>query len=713
MRRCQLFGGCRRHRERIVLRETASLLLFLGSLAQQVALKTTGERAIDQFAAQGYAISSSLTIEPVLYTRALSGVQGGGWAPGHIGLRPNPKGLYGPEHYLIHELAHEAVFQTCGVVDPARNEALTLLLTGELHSPLIEQGTDSQTTAVAEMRALWEVANNRAQISPPAERALRRVVAPYAAAPHKPCVLPEPLEATLRGPAVAASADTLVVSLLSGRVLFERGDVNTRRPLGSLLKIVHAGASQGPLSADVLEALARSDESLLAATTNLDADRLKLLTTTISTNASAPRNAKSSMGFANAGDYPYQGSLHEIALALRAAILVKGRQSWDPLVALTQDPAHTLHAGPQALRELLRSHRAWAKTGTLSLSDGTPMGGLLAFVWPQPNPTLLAVFSRSGVRGAHVLDTEVPAVRELFQLLQPAEREASSSIMTALPSQSFSVAAPREGACPELPLPSGDRSTLCGAIEVTTHAPGALPQRFFHGVLRDSTGHPLLVTDPYTFSNYVGIKEAGNVPPPVRDTIEAIAAWDATMATHGHPTGSLCDTTHCMVQMGWQRSAIPQVPRPQLTLLPSAFEIFRRITRLDSTRWIEFSLDRSEPWRREKDLKSLLRVFHLNAAVPPQRVRSKSGDISFQVLTDQGPQLISCDRFMTLLDLPSCPATLTVSPDGDLVILTGTTIGHGRGFSVQRAVDSCGSSDRCNALVLLEDLLEVPIMKAF
>ncbi len=372
-----------------LLCEAGAAILFFGALIHDDGLFRHGEEAVHELQNQGYRTPTGeepVRVYPGRTNGPFSAVHAAGWRPGVITLRQQPESAFGSEVYLRHELMHEAAFRTCkGNLPLWAEEAAAIHFSGELVSAPAEE------ISAATLDHLRERVRAGARFDPESYAALSHLLTIHGW-PQSPCAVSQAIAHVLQPAAPAAKQDFsyLLISTLSGRVLEGGGDLGTRYPPGSLLKIPYAAALRDAPNDPVGAELAASDtEKLLARRELFDLDRYRLL---VSMVPDAPLGARVASGTLagksgtfwrrylgerdEAGLFPLEANLYELALMLRAALL----STPERFAGLAQNglaPGSTLYDRPETEKKTIANLQALCKTGTVSNERGQPLAGHL------------------------------------------------------------------------------------------------------------------------------------------------------------------------------------------------------------------------------------------------------------------------------------------------------------------------------------------------
>ena len=309
--------------------DVGAAILFFGVLAQQSSLQHAASKALAELAAQGYRIPSEddpLRVFPALTEGDFSTRHAGGWRPGNIYLRSQPQGGFDSAVYLRHELFHEVSYRTCGGRLPDwAEEAAAMQFSGELAG--LEPGAE---LSEAELQGLKTRIRQSSALDNNDRILLKRLVV-NSGWPTQLCSVPVKMKKML-GSAFdeAGSSAYLLMSLPSGRILESGGDLHSRLPPGSLLKIPYA-ASLRNANPEVLAAeLAASDTGkLLERREQFQAERYRLLLSPIKEQGFTwqgqlqdQQGWRAYLGEREAGGgFGLQAELPELALAMRASVL--------------------------------------------------------------------------------------------------------------------------------------------------------------------------------------------------------------------------------------------------------------------------------------------------------------------------------------------------------------------------------------------------------
>ncbi|BBL72088.1 hypothetical protein MoryE10_26940 [Methylogaea oryzae] len=682
-----------------LLLEAGAALLFLGALSQQYPrLPDAGAQALRELAELGYRVPGAeqpLRVYPAATGGEFSARHGAGWRPGAIYLRPSPQGDFGMGVYLRHELMHEASFLTCGGKLPLwAEEAAAMGFSGELAAP----SAATPPTAAALERLRVAVGNGSSL-----DDADRRVLAGLIAAsgwPTQPCAVSKSVEKLLGAPFAEGSArfSYVLMSQLSGRVLESGGDLHTRYPPGSLLKIPYAAALREAEPTALGEELAASDTAkLLRRKAAFDSERYRLLLATVA--GAAPGQAVPAGQSARAdevfwrrylgergedGGFPYQASLPELAAAMRAALL-SNPAVFAGLARNGVSPLSTLYREDAADKQVLARMHALAKTGSVTDPAGKPLVGHLLVAWPADNPLYLALFRQVGGKGAGNLHAAAPYLAEWARRYPPAFAKVRVRLMTLLPRSAWEI----RDDCPAfdgVPLDGWTpRISLCGRFRLVSSARGSLSERLVTGVLRQAErdGATVLETDAETYADAVLAAEADRLSGQARAALRAVIVWNGTHGAHRHgDSGSLCDHTHCMVFQGAPADrAPPRAGRSEAKLL-ALLDTLAAAQNLD---WLPFAKGGDERWQRRLPTAQAVSTLKESQVLDLRRERRRDGAVFVHLWYGDSEEVLPCETFRAAFALPSCPDAIQPAEGGAAWRLEGVGAGHGLGLSVSRA----------------------------
>jgi hypothetical protein len=694
-----------------ILLEAGAALLFFGSLAQNPDLLRSGAQAIQELQAQGYVIpteSSPVRVYPATAAGPLGSRHAAGWRPGRISLRENPLGSLGSKIYLRHELMHEASYRTCsGKLPVWAEEAAAMHFSGELPElPTAPPPSDGEVSTLQRKIRIG------ASLDTPGYETLSKLVASNGW-PKEPCATQETLQQLLSPPSPSPGSgfSCILMSLLSGRTLEAKGDLQSRHPPGSLLKIPYAASLGDEASDGIGEELATSDtERLLGRKERFDWDRFRFLLSPVRESSLAQKLGKQYKGDQRffrqclgerdeTGDFPFQASLGELALVMRASLLFKPA-FFTGLARNGFLQGSTLYAETARDKAILEKLHALAKTGTVSDERGLPVVGHLMVAWPAERPVYLALFRTVGASGASNLrrasrileewSTRHPAgsgkVRvRLLRLTSPSSRK----ILDECPS--FTRQA-MNGAM--------ERISTCGRFRLLSSARGSRSERFLSGVLETSANDSQLVleTDPETYADGVLAMEAQGLKGEAARALRAAIVWNATHGMRHQETSSLCDTTHCMVYQG---DPIERTPSGERTTDHTLLDLLDALALPQGLDWLPFSKGGEQRWERQFPKAEIAGLVEEPGILEIRRNRSRTGEISIHLIYPENEEVVPCEAFRNRLKLPSCPHTIRWDEAKGVWVMEGIGEGHGLGLSIERARAQGASGS--SALAILKE----------
>lgn len=668
------------------LYEAGAAILFFGILSQQTDLKQAGTAALAELAVQGYRIpneTAPVRVFPALTEAQFSTRHAGGWRPGSIYLRAEPEGGFDASVYLRHELFHEASFRSCGGRLPAwAEEAAAMRFSGELAgAELVPPSAIEMQDFKARVRQSKELDNS--------DRQLLRRLALNTVWPATPCALPAKLKEQL-GSAFdrAGSRAYVLMSLPSARILESSGNLHSRQPPGSLLKIPYVAALRSADPETLGKELATSDtEKLLERREHYQHSYYRLLLSAIKENRlpaphkpQHPQDWRALLGERSAdGNFAVQADLEELALTMRAALLSQPEY----FQGLTQNgilQGSTLAGQRAADKKVVRQMQAMVKTGSVSSANGQPQLGHLLVVWPASHPVFLAIFRRQGLRGAAILPWAAGILKK-WQDDYPSDlATVRVRLLTLTPRNSWEATAE----CPELSGP-GIRFTLCGQYRIVSAAPGSRSERQLNGVLHESTDHGpvVLETDIADYTDAVMAAEAQNLTGNARSAMRAVIAWNGSHGSHRHTdSDSLCDTTHCMVFLG-------KPPADKTTgngkTNNELLKLLDRLAAANNLNWLPFANGGEQRWQRQIPAQTLQTVFKENWILDIRRELRKNGERFVHLYYPEHEETLSCEVFRNAVKLPSCPDLIKPVKDQDTWHFEGIGAGHGLGLSTLKA----------------------------
>jgi len=683
--------------KKAVLLEAGAAILLFGSLAHHPELEQHAARAFEELRVRGYEIpadSDPVRVYPANTAGSFSSSHAGGWRPGVISLRENPQGSAGPEVFLRHELMHDANFRTCGGKLPVwAEEAAAMSFSGELaaQSPSGQPNQDDLEYLRRRLRI-------GARLDQEGYRALSQLVAAHGW-PSKPCAVSEDIEKSLGLSTGSADAgfSTVLMNLTSGQVLEAKGDLNTRYPPGSLLKIPYAAALRDASSAAIGEELAASDTTrLLRRKGSLDLDRYRFLISVVKDaplGQSVPSEqlaAKDERFWrryvgerAEDGGFPLESSLPELALVLRSCLLYRP----DYFTGLSQNgvmEGSTLYAESEPDKRVLGKLQALAKTGTVSDARGHPLIGHLMVAWPAEAPVYLAVFRGFGCTGAGNLRRAARLLEEWSSRYPVELGRVRVRLLTLVPRASWEVL----DACPSFSTDGSNgwtqRVSTCGRFRILSAARGSRSERFVAGVLQSSPDGQKVVleTDPETYADAVMDAEAQDLQAEARKALRAVIVWNGTHGGARHAdTASLCDSTHCMVFRGSLAEKTPG--RASVTDRTLVRQLYA-LTAKKGLDWLPFSKGGVEKWEKQVSAAELQSLVKEPAILEVRRERTRRGDVMVHLTYPENEETVGCEIFRNRLKLLSCPDMIRYDESRSTWLFAGMGAGHGQGLSLER-----------------------------
>jgi hypothetical protein len=677
------------------------VILFFGALAHNAGLERSGAEALQELKNHGYTLSGDpIRVYPAITGGTLTAAHAGGWRPGVISLRETPQGSAGPEVILRHELMHEASFRTCGGKLPLwAEEAAAISFSGELQR---ESPSFSEPPTEAARASLRRRIKSGANLDPETYRTLSRLVAGNGW-PSPPCAVSEAVQKELgltSGPEDLGFS-AILIHLSSGRILETRGDQKAKYPPGSLLKIPYAAAlNEAPdeaLGEALGEALAKSDTPhLLARRASLDLDRYRFflspvqdapLGQPVSPEDPALATEKFWRRFLGErdpeGSFSLEASLPELARVLRASLLYRP----EVLSGLSRNgflEGSTLFSQPESDKRALSRLRAMSKTGTVSDERGTPLIGHLMVAWPAEKPVFLAVFRSFGRTGAATLHEAVSLLSQWSSRHPAAFATVSVRLMSLTPRESWEIV----DECPvfERENPDGTRLRVstCGRFRILSTARKSRSERLVSGILACAADGQTVVleTDSGTYAEAVLSAEAQDLPREARKALNAVIVWNGTQGGVRHPeSGSLCDSTHCMVFRG---DTVEKKSAQGFSTDPA---LLARLTELSpkNGHWLSFSKGGDGKWEKRIPVTHLQVIVKEPVILDLRRERTRAGDVMVHLIYPENEEIVSCEVFRNRLKLPSCPDLIRFDVATGDWVFSGTGEGHGEGLSIERA----------------------------
>ncbi len=697
-----MFGSLWRFFKGVVLLETGASIIFFGLLAHDARLERTGNAALDELRASGYAGPSESDPIRVYEGGAKAGfgpVHAGGWRPGVITIRRNPSGGAGAEVYFRHELMHEASFRTCGAKLPLwAEEAAAINFSGE-----IQASQPVKQPSIAEINHL----RDRIQIGAPLDtisyQILKDLIALYGW-PGQPCAISGKIEELVTTPIPRSETgfSYILINLRSGRVLEAKGDLHSKHPPGSLLKIPYAASLKGGQGEKLGEELAASDTARLASRKgSLDPEKLRMLLSPAGDSAlsegvltkrwpiESERTARICLGERDGdGTFAFQANLKDLALVLRASLL----REPDRFPGLSRNgfaAGTTLYPEPAEHKQILEKLHAVSKTGTVSDTRGNPLAGHLMVAWPAESPVLLALFRTIGGNGASNL-RRASKILDRWSTRFPAEyATVKVSVMTLTPPDTREIV----DECPSFERLDADgwktRVSTCGRFRILSSARGSRTERCVWGILRSSQDNEKIVleTDSESYADAVLNAEAQDLRGESRRALRAVIVWNGAHGGARHPESqSVCDSTHCMVFMGERCEDSKRSGKTDVELLLLLDEIAGK-KGLD---WLPFSKGGSRTWEVRVPPSELTRLTGEQVLLDMRRERTREGGVSIHLfhatgneIPGTGEEYLPCDVFRRYVKLPSCPESILYDGSSNEWVFKGIGEGHGFGLSVQ------------------------------
>ena len=536
------------------------------------------------------------------------------------------------------------------------------------------------------------------------------------------------------------------MSLISGKILESQGDLNSRYPPGSLLKIPYAAAlrnagelSKIPLDGgggwgcraslpstlpeplpsregsfpvsdssvlalrDALpeqlgrELAASNTEKLLARKNRFDLERFRFLISPAKDSAlgqSLPEEElagkderfwRQYLGERGAdGSFPLEANLPELAQILRASLLYRP----DYFSGLSQNgflEASTLYREPEQDKKVLEKLHTLSKTGTVADERGNPLMGHLMVAWPAEDPVLLAVFRSFGVNGAANL-RRAAKILDKWAVQHPVKfGKVRVRLLALTPRSSWEV----RDECPTFEREGAPgwkhRVSTCGRFRIISAARGSRPERVVSGILSSSQDGQIVVleTDPETYADAVLAAEAQELQGEARKALRAVIVWNGTHGRNRHEdTSSLCDTTHCMVFQG----SLPEAKQERGSHTdPKLLKLLDQLATRKKLDWLPFSKGGNEPWVREIPVSRLLELVDESSILDLRRERTRSGEVAIHLMYADNEEIVPCEVFRNRLKLLSCPETIHHDAGKSTWVFSGIGEGHGEGFSVAKA----------------------------
>jgi len=660
--------------------EIGSLLLFFGVFNNDLRFHEAAQDAILDLSKRGYTFASGS--EPIrIYPaegEALDGHQAGGWRPGIISVRPEPQGNFGKEIYLRHELMHEAVYRKCGAGVPIwAQEAAAIAFSGETK-------LDSEEPSQSEIALLKSAVRADAPIRAVQYETLRKLVSLHGW-PQEPCKMSDAIARLLETDTTIESVEpsVMVMSVLSGRILFSQGDIGAKLPPGSLLKIPYAASLETGREREVTQELLRSDTDALSERSgSVRAEVLTRLLHPIVDAAPIIEQARwrELLGERDASDqYPIETDLPRLGAVLRQSLL-EHPKAFAGLTQNGQAPGSTLSGAPPALKQFIRSYRVIAKTGSASNALNSPLVGSLFLAWPSEDPLYLAVVRAPKMKGAGVAAHLAPLLPVLREKFPPQNGKVRVRILSRLDPSDLKWSAP----CNVVSKSIGPRTmhlSECGEFEIETAGKSAREKRWFRGLLEKNKGMLIVETDPETYADGVLEAEADGLKGQARAALRAVIYWNGIKGRHRHPAwGGVCDLTHCMVNLG-ASERLPEMIKESTD--PVLLELLSTLSRTRGDSWLSFSKGGVEKWEQLTPMAKLRAAVGEEDILAIQRERTRTGEVKIHLAYPASSESVPCEIFRARLKLPSCPDEIIVQ--GSDWIFRGAGAGHGEGLDVDHA----------------------------
>jgi hypothetical protein len=682
-----------------VLFEAGAAVLFFGALIHDPQIERSGAEAVEELRAQGYSVPTNSDPVRVYPAEQMKSLEAGGWRPGVILLRPNPLGTADPKTYLRHELMHEASFRTCdGNLPLWAEEAAAVNFSGELAGD-DASGPQPEEVPPRELEHLREKVRIGAPFDSMAWLTLKRLIATHGW-PREPCAVSKEIQKLVSSPPVPSEAvfSTVLISVASGQILESSGDLRSRFPPGSLLKIPYAASLRGQQGEALGVELAKSDTGkLLERKSHLDPAALSLLLSAAGDSALV-RGLQALPGTEGVqdekfvgtclgdrdeeGGFPFQANLPELALVMRASLLYRP----DAFPGLSRNgftEGTTLYKEPLPARKILQKLHAISKTGTVSDERGKPVVGHLMTAWPADRPVFLAVFRTIGGSGASNLRRASHLLEKWSAAHLSGAANVRVSLMTLTPPGSWEAFSD----CPEFDRTGPDgwkqQVSACGRFRILSSARGSRTERFVSGILKIPSDRSKLVleTDIESYIDAVVSTEAQDLPGEAAEAFRAVVAWNAIHGRLRHPeTRSVCDSTHCMVFMGTGAEPLKRNGKTR----PELIHLLDEIAAAKGLDWLPFSKGGSEAWEMRIPSPEAARLTGETTLLDIRRERARNGAVSLHLYYDSGEEKVPCDLFRLRMKLRSCPEEITYDTGKNEWIFRGIGEGHGLGLSVER-----------------------------
>ena len=690
--------------KRFFLLEAGAAILFFGALVHQAGLIGQGTTALNELAALGYAVPTDadpMRVYPGITGGPFGTSHAGGWRPGVISLREHPAGTYDSGTYLRHELMHEANFRTCGGRLPLwAEEASAMSFSGQLRdlSPV-------EIPSQAESDHLREKIRVAAPLDEESRRTLSKLIA-YYGWPSEPCAVSEKIEKWVSHSAGAIKKESgfsyILISLTSGRILESKGDLDTRFPPGSLLKIPYAAALRTDVMDPVGEALADSNASaLLKMKGAFDPGRYRLLISTISRNTLGKKISDKEMGGKDDsfwrqylgerspdGGFPLEANLRELSLMLRASLLFRP-EMFKGLSRNGFEEETTLFREPEKDKRVLGELHALSKTGTASDERQSPLAGHLMVAWPLEAPTLMAIFRTIGVNGASNIRPASKILESWSSRYAKGWGNVRVRLLGLVPRSSWRVRDECAGFTKDLEGSLEQAVSLCGRFGIVSSSRGSRTERTVSGILEHTRDdETILITDPETYADSVMLSEAQDLKGEALKALRAVIVGNGVHGSDRHPkTASLCDTTHCMVFQGSLPTEIQKKSSLRLECRTDqkAISALQQISATKEISWFLFSKGGADRWSRAITSSDLGKLVDEEMILDIRRERTRNGEVRVHLFYGENEETVPCEHFRNQLKLLSCPDRIYHDADGPYWIFEGLGEGHGLGLSIERA----------------------------
>jgi hypothetical protein len=697
---------------RAILLEAGAAIIFFGSLIHHPEIERCGANALHELSLRGYEIPSSsdpVRVYPATTSGSFSSHHAGGWRPGVISLRENVQGSAGVDAVLRHELMHEASFGTCkGRLPQWAEEAAAMDFSGELSWQL-----DGEQPTEAELGELRNRVRIGASLDPGSTRTLAKLVAAYGW-PRRSCAVSDAMAKLLEPPRPLKETgfSGILVSLISGRILESQGDLKTRHPPGSLLKIPYAAALKDASPEDIGKELAASDTAkLLGRRSTFDPLRFRFLISpakhsSLSQDIPQEKLAGKDEGFwrqylgerGEDGSFPLEVNLKELSQILRAALLYRHGY----FTGLSQNgfvEASTLYAESERDKRVLAKVQALSKTGTVSDERSNPMVGHLMVAWPADNPAFMAVFRGLGMHGAATF-RRASKILEEWSLRHPIEYgRVRVRLLGRVQRTSWEIL----DECPGFQREDGrgwiERISICGRFGVVSSARGSRSERFVSGIVSTSQDGEMVVleTDVESYADAVLAAEADELQGEARKALRTVIVWNGAHGSTRHEaSSSLCDTTHCMV---FQGSLGGRKQEGQDSTDPNLLKQLDELALAKKKDWLPFSKGGTERWQKGIQVSELRKLVNEPSILDIRRERTRNGDIAVHLIYQEDEEIVPCEVLRDRLKLLSCPETIRFDESGSSWIFSGIGEGHGEGLSISRASALGRASHRASAIL--------------